>query len=215
MSTAKSTRPRIARKRQRARAEILDAARAMVRERGVGGLTIEAVAERADVSKPSVYYYFESKDDLLRTLALEDSEAEYRAVRDAIDAAPPGPAVVRAFVRAFVHHYAEDLEIFRVGYVWSQVVGLSPDEVDATVNPRMVDVFSAFERRLLDDAGAGRLRSGVSPRRFGVVAWMSALGLVTTLSVVESAGQRLLHDTEDLLDELCDALVHGAYVDVD
>ena len=214
MSTKRSPRspsPRVADKRQRARAEILEAAREVVRRDGVGGLTIDAIARVAGVSKPAVYYYFKNKDAVVRTLGVEDHEAECNAIVQAVEGAPEGPAVVGAFVRSLVHHYADDLEIFRVGYVWSQVVGLDPESVDENVNPGMGRVFGTLQERLLAEQRAGRLRAEVNTRRFAVVAWTSALGLLTTLSVCDSAQQRLMHDTDDLLDELVEALCFGVF----
>lgn len=174
-------------------------------------MTIDAIAQEAGVSKPAVYYYFKNKDAVLRTMSLHDSGVECGAIIDAVQAAPEGSAVIGAFVRAFVHHHADDLEVFRVEYVWSQIVGLDPDDVDATVNPNMGRVFGALQERLLVEQRAGRLREDVDTRRLSVVAWTSALGLLSTLSVCDSAQQRLLHDTEDLLDELVAALCFGAF----
>jgi TetR/AcrR family transcriptional regulator len=201
------------RKRERARRSLLEVARAVVRERGVRGLTIAAVAERADVSKPAVHYYFASKEALIRQLALDDAHAEHDAVMQAIERAADGPGVLRDFIRAFVEHYADDLEMFRVSYVWGQVVGLDPDLVDAQINPDMVALFTRLTQRLDAERVAGRLRPDIHTRRLAVVAWTSALGIVSTLSVCDAAGQRLLHAPSDLVDALSDALIRGAFVD--
>lgn len=182
-----------------------------MRREGVGALTIDAIAQVAGVSKPAVYYYFKNKDAVLRTLSLHDHAAECNAIVEAVEQSEPGPATIGAFVRALVHHYADELELFRVGYVWSQVVGLDPDSVDEEINPGMGRVFGALQDRLLVEQRAGRLRAEVDTRRLAVVAWTSALGLLTTLSVCDAAEQRLMHDTDDLLDELVGALCFGVF----
>jgi AcrR family transcriptional regulator len=65
-----------------ARTRILDAAEAIVQSRGVAGLTLEAAARDAGVSKGGLLYHFASKeallDALLRRLA-GFMEQEYRA----------------------------------------------------------------------------------------------------------------------------------------
>jgi AcrR family transcriptional regulator len=48
------------------RDKILDAALKLVREQGVGGLTLEKAAKEAGLSKGGVLYHFNSKDDLVR-----------------------------------------------------------------------------------------------------------------------------------------------------
>lgn len=212
MSTTNTSRRRTSKKRERMRAEILDAARALAREQGVAALKIEAIAERADVSKPSVYYYFKSKEDVLRTLALEDHAIEHSALREAIESAPPGPEVLKAFIRRFVSLYADDLEVFKIGYVWGQVVGVDYEVIERAINPSMNELFSMLEARLEEERAAGRLRPGVHCRRLAVSAFMAAVGIVSTLSIVHSTGHRVLHGADDLVTTMCDTLAFGAFV---
>lgn len=54
--------------RDSARDSILDAAQAVVLERGAGHVTLEAVAERAGLSKGGVLYHFQNKDAMLSAL---------------------------------------------------------------------------------------------------------------------------------------------------
>jgi TetR/AcrR family transcriptional regulator len=206
-------RPRIARKHVTARQHIVEAARVVARRDGVRSLTIDAVAQQADVSKPSVYYYFRSKDDLIRTLAFEECRAECRAVREALDAAPSATAAVESFVRAFVAHYVGNLEMFKIGYVWSQILGLDPEKVDDTVGPEVNALLDALVERLTKEQVAGRVRPHIHLRRFALTVWTSALGVVTTMSVLDSAQQRLRHDPGDLVATLTSALCHGVFVE--
>src|ERR1035437_1842845 len=52
------------RKRGRRIAEILTAAAELFGERGYDAVSLEDVADRLDVSKGSLYYYFATKDEL-------------------------------------------------------------------------------------------------------------------------------------------------------
>lgn len=49
----------------RTRKRILEAARTVFAERGLSAATVEEIADRADVGRGSVYYHFDSKDDLI------------------------------------------------------------------------------------------------------------------------------------------------------
>jgi AcrR family transcriptional regulator len=77
-----------------ARTRVLDAAEAIVMARGVGGLTLEAAARDAGVSKGGLLYHFASKeallDALLRRLA-GFMEQQYLA---GVEAQPDGPGRV-------------------------------------------------------------------------------------------------------------------------
>jgi AcrR family transcriptional regulator len=71
MSTAKTTTtlsPRRQRNREIMIESILDTARAIMREEGVAGLTIQELARRLDMRAPSLYNYFDGKMDLYDAL---------------------------------------------------------------------------------------------------------------------------------------------------
>jgi AcrR family transcriptional regulator len=55
--------------RNRTQLAILQAAEALFKKRGYAAATMQAVADSAGVSLPTVYLYFRSKPDLVRTLA--------------------------------------------------------------------------------------------------------------------------------------------------
>lgn len=82
-----------------ARTRILDAAERIVLRRGVGGLTLEAAAREAGVSKGGLLYHFASKEALLsgmleRLAAFMAAEFEAAVARQ-----PEGPGrVARAFI---------------------------------------------------------------------------------------------------------------------
>ncbi|MFN2218335.1 MAG: TetR/AcrR family transcriptional regulator [Anaerolineae bacterium] len=66
-----STAARRAREKAQRRQEILDAARREFFERGFHSPTVDDVAARAEVSKGTIYLYFESKEEILAHLLLE------------------------------------------------------------------------------------------------------------------------------------------------
>jgi AcrR family transcriptional regulator len=66
-----TTRARRKREKEERRRSILRAAREVFFENGFHQATVEAVAERAEVSKGTVYLYFESKETILAHLLLE------------------------------------------------------------------------------------------------------------------------------------------------
>ncbi|MBC7249236.1 MAG: TetR/AcrR family transcriptional regulator [Anaerolineae bacterium] len=66
-----ATNERRAREKARRRQEILQAAREVFFERGFHQATVDDVAFRAEVSKGTIYLYFESKESILAHLLLE------------------------------------------------------------------------------------------------------------------------------------------------
>lgn len=89
--------PRNARSR-RTQAALLEAARDIVEEEGLAALTMGAVAERAGVTRRSVYLRFESRTQLLTSLFdhVNESEGLSASLRP-VDEAPDALAAVRAW----------------------------------------------------------------------------------------------------------------------
>src|SRR5262249_11776750 len=85
------------------RQQILAAARKLVAEVGVGELSLNELARRSRISKPNVYRYFESREDVLLQLWV----AEVREPADGLERAfaelpsIATPAVIAAVVSAF------------------------------------------------------------------------------------------------------------------
>lgn len=74
-----------------ARTRVLDAAESIVRARGVPGLTLEAAAREAGVSKGGLLYHFGSKEALLAALLTRLAEFVSQDFVQAMERLPPGP----------------------------------------------------------------------------------------------------------------------------
>lgn len=85
---------------------LLDTAAQVVVEQGVHGLTMEAVTERAGVSRALGYFYFENTDLLIKALYKREFGAVYEALKPALEA----PGTLEDRVRAKVHAYFDVVE---------------------------------------------------------------------------------------------------------
>lgn len=92
VAKAAATRRPYSPRRPRAerREQVLDAALAIVDEEGFGGLTIEAVARRADLAKTVIYDSVGNHEKLLRALVRREQERAMRDVAAAMPALPFG-----------------------------------------------------------------------------------------------------------------------------
>jgi AcrR family transcriptional regulator len=68
------------------RVAILAATRRAIVERGPGKLTLSAVAVSAGVSRPTLYRWFSSKEDLLAALAVHEEEQFDLGLREVLEA---------------------------------------------------------------------------------------------------------------------------------
>ncbi|WNS45908.1 TetR/AcrR family transcriptional regulator [Paenibacillus sp. MMS20-IR301] len=107
-------------KSEEKRKQILQAAFRALAERGYDAVTLQTIADQAEVSKGVVHYYFENKEavlvELLEWLTGKISAKEQEAVAGQhtatgklmayIDSAFPGPAQNRSFYRVYLDFLA-------------------------------------------------------------------------------------------------------------
>ena len=90
-----------------------EATRALLREGGIGAVTVTAVAKRAEVGRPTVYRRYPDALDLLRAVLLHDLDRTAAEVFAAPP--PPGPLQERllTLVRPFLRYYRSDPALSR------------------------------------------------------------------------------------------------------
>ena len=80
------------------RSALLDAATKVVREHGVGSISVAQVLERAHLSTRAFYRHFDSKDDLVSAVFLEMARVETRRLKRKMAAAADPSAAVVAWI---------------------------------------------------------------------------------------------------------------------
>src|SRR5437879_5527040 len=85
------------------RARILDAALDVFSEHGFEGSSLQQIADRLDLTKAALYYYFRSKDELLEAL-VEPAITGIDEILDACSAEPDTPARRKKFMVRFLDH---------------------------------------------------------------------------------------------------------------
>ena len=102
----------LTRRTQRTRDKLLRVARAVFEADGYDGASVARIVEDADVSRGTFYLYFESKEDIFRTLATTLQEGILHAQEWPADAPPE--EIVRAATSAFLTFYREHARLMAV-----------------------------------------------------------------------------------------------------
>ena len=114
---------RVERKRGRRIQQIVTTAAELFGARGYDAVSLEDVADRLDVTKGSLYYYFASKDELV-TAAIETLGTEWTARLERLPAAREGSpterlrALLREHIGIAVREYPAGLRLFLVPEDW-------------------------------------------------------------------------------------------------
>src|ERR1700684_2784052 len=154
---ARAVSSRLERQRRRRIAEILTVAAELFGEQGYDAVSLEDVAERLDVTKGSLYYYFASKDELV-TAAIEALGNEWTARLSRLPAARQGPPAQR--LRALI---CEHINIAVREYPAALRLFLDPREWPAAQQARIKDL-----RRRHDQLFRQVIEEGVRSGQFAV-----------------------------------------------
>jgi AcrR family transcriptional regulator len=93
---------RVGRRRARVRQQLLEAAEALMGDRGVDAVTVEEITEAADVARRTFYHHFDSKYDLLVPIARARTKSLNRRMDRLIgDVSDPAEAVSIALRHTF------------------------------------------------------------------------------------------------------------------
>ena len=128
-----STAERRAREKAQRRREILDAARREFLERGVGRPTMDDIASRAEVSKGTIYLYFQSKEEILAHLLLEGLDILLQQMSAHVKAGPQADPVdtLRALADAYRRFCESSPLYFRL------IMGLDRGRFEESIPPRL------------------------------------------------------------------------------
>lgn len=173
-------------------------------ERGLAAFTLDEVAERLGLTKPALYYYFGSKDELAVELYLREWTRAARAVEEAVEATDSGVEALGAIVRAYVKHYAQQPELFLLTHAEiargnSSLVGA---EQLQRIRPTNEQLYGGAERRLRDDEATQERDTNLHPRRLAFIAHVAAIGFLTYKTLVESVGDPLRYGDDEIVDEI-------------
>jgi AcrR family transcriptional regulator len=91
---------------------LLDAAVALVRTKGVREVSMESVAEHAEVSRPLVYKHFANRDELLAAAYRREASKLHVELESEVAAAGSVEGMYQALLRGSVRATAERGEIF-------------------------------------------------------------------------------------------------------
>lgn len=149
-------------KSDRTRQRILDTAAQEFRRRGYAGTKVNDIAAAANMRAASIYYYFESKDQLFEEVLEIGLRLVFEAVRKAV-AAVPASAGHRARIEAAVE--AHLVMLHEVGDYSSANIrnfAQTPDDIQRR-QLALRRAYGEYWRKLLVDAqNAGELRSGAN-----------------------------------------------------
>ena len=134
-----------------ARARLLDAAVSAFAERGFHGTTTRDIAAAAGMSPAAVYVHHRSKEELLHQITEAGHVATLAVLRDAVSSTQEPAEQLRAAVRAFALHHAQENTAARVvNYELSALAPEHAEEIRALRRSISAEIRGIVERGVAD-----------------------------------------------------------------
>ena len=180
------------REKEARREAILEAAEARLREVGPRVLTMDEVAQLAELSKGALYLYFPSKDALLAAVAERRMASHLPRVRAALRRARTGLDRVVTIVRAHQARFREEPEVFRMMIEWLLQPELDDRSDDfAAYRARVDEAFGMLIEALQEGRRDGSIRTDVDPLHQAMHLWSTSLGVFLMQHNASSIVRRL------------------------
>jgi AcrR family transcriptional regulator len=138
------------------RARILDTAWGLVRERGVGAVTVAEIAAATGVSRQLLYVYFENRAGLLVAMARRHDVRSGFAGRAAEAGSLPPVEALERLLRLWFAYLPEILPVARA----LEAAAINGDEGGVAWRDRMGDLRELFAAAMARVDGDGRLAEG-------------------------------------------------------
>jgi AcrR family transcriptional regulator len=195
-------------KSARTRRRILDAAAEVFSEQGYGA-RLSDIAERAGMKTGSLYYHFDSREDLVGEVLRLGIDGAWEQVADAIDRLPSTATASARLAAAIRAHTMSVVGLSAYATAQARIVGSLPADLGAAhrkdqraYGDHWRELFAAAQR-------AGEIRGDVDL----FVAQMLAFGAMNWTSEWFRPGRGM--SPERLADQAVHVLLHGVAAPVD
>jgi TetR/AcrR family transcriptional regulator len=186
---------------------ILDEALNSFGSSGYDSTSLDALADRLEISKQTILYWFPSKEALMAAVIQRSAEELSKALEAALEEAGDGWNRIEAIVRS----------VFRLAARRPALLGLLREvaRLGPPAATQMTEALDPLVARatgfLSDEMEAGRMRKS-DPRLLLLAMYSTVIGMVTEVEVMRALGEEptarsLVRRRADVIDLLRSALV--------
>ena len=181
------------RERTARREAILDAAQELIANEGYHGLRMDAVADTVELSKGTLYLYFENKDALCAAVATRLIDTLLPSVKTAVENADSGLEAIRSLLHAYYDFTQENPHHFRFALAWLSAGEQMDDSTESfqTYRGRVGQMLGLVASSIQRGQADGSIRDDIDVFPQAIQIWTSFLGVVLVGLNRESMQQRV------------------------
>ncbi|HTY37896.1 MAG TPA: TetR/AcrR family transcriptional regulator [Bacteroidota bacterium] len=168
------------REKEQRREEILDAAEKVFFEKGLNVATMDEIAEKAELSKGTLYLYYKSKEDLYLAVIMRGLEILHEMFKVRASTTDSTATKLVALWDAYLAFFNNHREHFRMIHFlqsphFHKQVSEEMKQSCTLLNRRIWDTVNAIFRRGVEEE---ILRPNLNPVDVGIILWSSATALM-------------------------------------
>ncbi len=110
------TKERRERERRQRREAIISATLQLLQEEGWTSISMDRIAERAELSKGAIYLYFKNKEHLLTEILWMRLDELFERIRSVVSSEGEFEELVERIVRTVIAFFTENVDLFRFLY---------------------------------------------------------------------------------------------------
>jgi AcrR family transcriptional regulator len=166
------------------RMDIIDAAEKVFFSRGFESATMDEIAEKAELSKGTLYLYFKSKEDLQFAIFMRGSDILMKMMKDNLSSGSKGFQGLLELADSFIRFSRENRDYFNLFmyYESSRMAALNIDQEQLQVYLKEDSPLALVTHQVIMGIQDGSLRNDISPEVFSATLWSQMLGVLIVLN---------------------------------
>lgn len=168
------------REKEHRREEILTAAQKIFFEKGLQSATMDEIADAAELSKGTLYLYYNSKEDLYLGVMIRGLDMLHETLEETIMKAPSTMDAIWGLGTSYFEYYQKHTNFFRMFHffqnpsIHKQVSEQMAAECNHRTQHLWKTVIEVFQRGINENL----LREDLSPVESAVILWSNFSGLL-------------------------------------
>lgn len=161
---------------------MLEAAEELILEKGLDNLNMDEVAEKAEVSKGSLYQYFNNKNDLVLGICNKATLLLNEKIQNVLTKDLPGIELVHMIGATFMSFVSEHPEYFRAMRFHDNLKetnALDDSSYLGACRNNMHSSYTCMVRAIQIGMQDGSINSSYDPKELAILLWGTSHGMVS------------------------------------
>jgi AcrR family transcriptional regulator len=154
---------------QAKRQMIIDAAASLFAEKGYNATTLWDIAAKAGTQPGSLYYHFDSRDDIVREVLKSSMNLTSARVRGALEKIPPDTPYIDRIALGIRTHVESVFQSDPYTSAYFRIINEVPEEVNRDFNEHPREYGRYWHKLITGAQAAGEIRADVDPTMFRMI----------------------------------------------